>query len=199
MRASEIMTRSVVTVRAETSVRLAAQLLTDHGIASMPVLDDDDRVIGIVSEADLIRDRMPLDPRSHLRPEAHQQPDPARLVRDVMTDTVICLGGNADTADVAALMLDNNLRAVPIVDGGNLVGIVARRDLLRTLTRDDGAIRAEVLERLDDYAGESGRWAVDVDNGIVTIRGHFDDDAQERVVTVLARTAPGAIRVHTHR
>jgi CBS-domain-containing membrane protein len=189
MRACEIMTQSVVTVRAETEIQHAAQLLAEHGITSLPVLDDDHGLIGIVSEVDLIRDRMPRDPRSHLRPDTSEQPDPARLVRDVMS---------ADTADVAALMLEHNVRAVPIVDGAKVVGIISRRDLLRTLIRDDAAIAADVDRRLDDYAGERGRWAVEAENGIVTIRGRFDDEAQERVVSVLARTVPGAIRVHAH-
>jgi CBS-domain-containing membrane protein len=199
MRACEIMTRDVLSVHTDTEVQVAAELLSRHGITSLPVLDDDDRVVGIVSEVDLIRDRMPHDPRSHLRPETEdQEPDPAELVRDVMSDVVVCLGESADTADVAALMLDNNVRAVPIVDGAKLVGIISRRDLLRTLIRDDATVRAEVEQRLAGYAGERGRWSVDVENGIVTIRGHFDDDAQEHVVSVLARTVPGAIRVHTH-
>jgi CBS domain-containing protein len=197
MKASEIMTREVVTVHTATSVRHAATLLTERGITSLPVLDDDERVVGIVSEVDLIRDRMPHDPRSHLRPEAHEQPDPARLVRDVMSDVVVCLGENADVADVAALMLDNNVRAVPIVNGADLVGIVSRRDLLRTLLRDDDAIRTEVTRRLADYAGQSGRWKVDVNDGIVAIRGRFGGRTEE-IATVLARTVPGVVRVHTY-
>jgi CBS domain-containing protein len=197
MKASEIMTREVATVHTATSVRQAAELLTERGVTSLPVLDDDDRVVGIVSEVDLIRDRMPHDPRSHLRPEPHQQPDPARLVRDVMRDVVVCLGENADAADVAALMLDNNVRAVPIVDGARLVGIISRRDLLRTLLRDDNSIKSDLTQRLDDYAGVSGRWRISVDDGIVTIKGHFAG-AEEEIVTVLARTVPGVVRVHTH-
>lgn len=196
MQARDIMTRSVVTVRTSSSVQQAGVLMTERGITSLPVLDEDDRVVGIVSEADLIRDRMPHDPRSHLRPEPHEQPDPARWVHEVMSDTVICLGGGADTADLAALMLDNNLRAVPIIDGDHLVGIVSRRDLLRTLLRDDGAIGSEVSHRLDDYAGEVGRWTVAVDGGIVSISGHLDDQADQKIVTTLARTVPGVLRVH---
>ncbi len=198
MRAGEIMTRAVVTVQTDTSVQQAAALMAEHAITSLPVLDEDDRVVGIVSEADVIRDRMPHDPRSHLRAEPHEQPDPARHVREVMTPVVYCLGENADVADLAAVMLDNGVRAVPIVDGGRLVGIVSRRDLLRTLLREDAAIGSDVIHRLDDYAGERGRWEVAVDDSVVTISGPFDDDAQRDIVTVLARTVPGVIRVHTH-
>ncbi|PZS15463.1 MAG: CBS domain-containing protein [Pseudonocardiales bacterium] len=199
MRAREIMTRSVVTVRSDTTVQHAAALLSEHGITSVPVLDEDDRVIGILSEVDVIRNRMPHDPRSHLRPETHQRPDPGHLVRDVMNNIVICLGENADIADLAALMLDNNLRAIPIVDGAHLVGIVSRRDLLRTLIRDDDLVRAEVVQRLDDFAGEGARWKVAVDEGVVRIAGHFDDASQRESVMALARTVPGVLRVQTDR
>jgi osmotically-inducible protein OsmY len=57
-------------------------------------------------------------------------------------------------------------------------------------------IAADVLQRLDDYASEPGRWAVTSHDGVVTISGHFDNAAQEQIATVLARTVPGVIRVH---
>ena len=197
MQARDVMTRTVITVRAQDSVRHSAELMASHAITSLPVLDGDDRVVGIVSEADLIRDRLPTDPRSHLRPRTTPQRDPARRVSEIMTTTVICLSETADTADLAAVMLDNNVRAVPIVGGAHLVGIVSRRDLLRTLLRPDEATVTELTTRLDEYAGEAGRWQVGVDDGVVCISGRFRDAAQEKVVTSLARTVPGVLRVHT--
>jgi CBS domain-containing protein len=196
MKASEIMTRNVVTVHPAIPVREAIALLAEHCITSMPVLDDDHNIIGIVSELDLLRERMPHDPRAHLRPEQDNRPDPARTVRDVMSDVVICAPENADSADLAELLVDNRVRALPVLRGGDLVGIVSRRDLLRILLRDDSAIRAEVQERLDAYAGESGRWRVDVDAGVVTVHGHFDDDRQRQIIDVLTRTVPAVVRVH---
>lgn len=199
MRADEVMTRAVVTVHADDSVQHAAALLTGHGITSVPVLDADGGVIGIVSEIDLIRNRMPHDRRSHLRREGLELEDPARLVRDVMSDMVICLPAAADLADIAELMLCHNVRAVPIVDAAGVIGIVSRRDLLRTLLRKDGDVSVEVCRRLDDYAGTTNRWRVAVTAGVVTVRGHFDDDGQREIVTVLARTVPGVSTVHLRR
>ena len=198
MKASEIMTRDVVTVRADTSAREAIALLARHHITSLPVLDDDRNVIGIVSEVDLLRNRVSHDPRAHLRPPHDEGHDPARTVRDIMTDTVICLSENADTADLADLFITNNVRAVPILRGADLVGIVSRRDVLSTLLRDDAVVRAEVQERLDAYAGESGRWRLDVEEGVVSVHGHFDDDRQRQTVSALAHTVPGVVRVHLH-
>lgn len=197
MRADEIMTAPVVTVRPDATVHQAALLMNEHAVTSLPVLDDDGNVVGIVSEVDLIRDRMPHDPRSHLRPESVASSEPGQFVDQVMSTTVVCLSGSADTADLAEVMLESNVRAVPIVEGGRLIGIVSRRDLLRTLLRDDTAIRSDVVHRLDDYAGEPGRWKVTVENGVVTVHGQFDDEAQREIVNVLARTVPGVTRVHT--
>lgn len=198
MQARDVMTRSVITVRGRDSIHRSAELMTTHRVTSLPVLDDDDRVVGIVSEADVIRDRMPSDPRSHLRPPTRPESDPSRQVWQVMTNTVVCLAPGADTADIAAVMLDDGVRAIPIVDGVQLVGIVARRDLLRTLLRPDAATTAELTDRLAEYSGEPGRWKVGIDDGVVSITGRFDDAAQERIVTGLARTVPGVLRVHTH-
>ena len=197
MKASEIMTRDVVVVHPDTTVRTAAERLTERGITSAPVVDDDGRVIGIVSEGDLIRGRMPHDVRSHLRPDDHPHADPPHLVGDVMSDTVVCMAETADTADLAGLMINSHVRAVPIVDGRRLVGIVSRRDLLRTLVRDDAAVRAEVCARLADYAGRPDPWHVDVNDGIVIVRGHFDE-GEQRIVDVLARSVPGVLVVHCH-
>ncbi|HLY34154.1 MAG TPA: CBS domain-containing protein [Jatrophihabitantaceae bacterium] len=197
MRAAEIMTRDVATVRPDTAVRHAIELMAEHSCTSLPVLDDDDRVVGIVSEVDLLRDRMPHDPRSHLRRDDSPQDDPARLVRDVMRDTVVCMPATADSADLAEVMLTNNIRAVPIVDGAMLVGIVSRRDVLRTLLRDDKAIATEVARRLEDYAGTPHRWDVQVQDGIVGIYGSFSSD-ESHIVEVLAHAVPGVVRVHCH-
>ena len=197
MRAAEIMTSPVVTVHPDESVHEAAALMSEHRVASLPVVDDDGRVIGIVSEIDVVRDRMPHEPRSHMRPlPPDPLTDPARRVRAVMTETVACVGEGADAADVAAIMSELRVRAIPVVDGSTIVGIISHRDLLRALLRPDAEIAEELAQRLDDLAGEAGRWRATVDDGIVRLKGTFDDDAQRNGVVALARTVPGVLRVH---
>ena len=137
MLAREIMTRSVVTVRTDDPAKLAAGLLAEHRITAMPVLDGAGRLIGMVSEGDLLAHRVAHDPRSHMRRDEQSQSDPAHTVGEVMSGTVVSLGPDADTASIAELMLDRGLHSVPIVDGGRVVGIVSRADLLRTLVRPD--------------------------------------------------------------
>jgi CBS domain-containing protein len=195
MKASEIMSRPVITATVDTPAREAIALLAEHHITSLPVVDDDGDVIGIVSEVDLLRARVPHDPRAHLLPH-HDVGDPPRIVGDVMSDAVVCLSENADAADLAQVLVDNRIRAVPILRGGDLVGIVSRRDVLRTLLRDDTAIFADVRERLASFAGEPDRWRVRVDEGVVTVRGKFSSDHEADAVTSLAATVPGVVRVH---
>jgi len=198
MKAGQIMTSPVLTVTRDVPAREAIALLASRGITSLPVVDEDGDVIGIVSEVDLLRSRVPHDPRAHMVPHRDSS-DPPRTVGEVMSDAVVCLSENADAADLAEVLVDNRIRAVPILRGGDLVGIVSRRDVLRTLVRDDEAIRAEVRERLAAYAGEPDRWRVSVTDGVVTVSGTWTDDRDRAAVTNLTTTVPGVVRVHVRR
>lgn len=195
MRARDIMTPNPVTVASDVPVRVAAAMLRKHAITSMPVVDAEGQVIGMVSEMDLLRGRLPHDPRASLRARS-DGPDPGRTVGEVMTDTVICMPDGADAADLAQAMVVNHIRAVPILRGGDLVGIVSRRDVLKTLLRDDSAIRADAMERLTEYEPDASRWDVEVTEGVITVTGHIDDDKEKRLIQALLRTVPGAVRVH---
>jgi CBS domain-containing protein len=194
MLAREVMTTPVVTVRPEDPVAVAAGILLDNDITAAPVVDDAGRLVGIVSELDLVRREIEADPRAHLRRIDLAEPPPPRVVADVMTRAVLALPATADVGDVVALMVDERVKSVPIVDGQRVVGIVSRRDVLRMLVRDDEAIRVEVERRVAEVAGEHAR-LVAVSEGIVTL-GATDDEASDTVAVLAARTVPGVIRVH---
>jgi CBS domain-containing protein len=87
-----------------------------------------------------------------------------------------------------------DVRSIPIVEGATVIGIVSLRDLLRTLVRDDDAIRADVVDRIADYRGPAGPWDVQVTDGAVLIVGDLHDDG--RAAIALARTVPGVGSVH---
>jgi CBS domain-containing protein len=193
MQARQIMTSPVLTVRSDTTVREAATLLLEHRVTAAPVLDAGGELIGIVSESDLVADRFVHDPRNQVRPVQDEPPGP-QTVGEVMTTPVIALGPSADAADLAQTMLGADVRSIPIVEGATVIGIVSRRDLLRTLIRDDDAIRAEVVDRIADYRGPAGTWDVQVTDGAVVIVGNLDDDG--RAAVALARTVPGVGSVH---
>jgi CBS domain-containing protein len=193
MQARQIMTAPVVTVRPDTTVRDAATLLLENRITAAPVLDTSGELIGIVSESDLVVDRFCHDPRNHAQP-IHDEPPGPQTVGEVMTTPVIALAPSADAADLAETMLGSDVRSIPIIEGATVIGIVSRRDLLRTLVRDDDAIRAEIVDRITDYKGPPGPWDVQVTDGTVLIVGDLHDDG--RAAVALARTVPGVSSVH---
>jgi CBS domain-containing protein len=135
------MTTPVITIDADARVIDAAEQLSANRITSMPVLDADRRLVGMISELDILRGRLAHDPRSHLRRDQHDMPDPDKTVRSVMTPVAVCL---TEFADIAETMVDGDMRAIPIVDGPHILGIVSRRDLLRTLVRSNETIAAEI-------------------------------------------------------
>jgi CBS domain-containing protein len=115
MTASEL-----VTVTPSTSVARATELLTEQRFTALPVVDDEDHLLGIVSEADLIHD--PLDGRRTGRP---------RTVAAAMTRDVVALPSNAPIRELYRLLAERGFRLIPIVRAGKLVGVVSRGDLLR--------------------------------------------------------------------
>lgn len=198
MHVRDVMTRDVVTVDLETPVSVAVSLLARHSFTALPVMGED-RLVGMVSESDLLRHELPPDRHDGrfggtIHEEEMVEPE---TVADVMTTPVVAVPEKTDTGEVASLMLDYDVRSVPVVEAGQVTGIVSRRDLIRMLVRDDEGIAREVRRRLDDYSGERDRWAVTVTEGEVTVHGSFEGDSERRVVEILVRTVPGVRIVRT--
>ena len=135
MLARDAMSSPVVTVGAWTPVETAVHLLVDNGFTALPVLDEDNRLVGIVTEADLLRNRMAPDPHRIGGFDGRRGQRRPQTVGDVMTTPVESLTPGADVADAAQIMVDERIRCLPIVDGRRVVGVLTRRDLLR-LTAD---------------------------------------------------------------
>ena len=197
MLVSEAMRTPVVCVHDDDPVHYAMELLLRHRIASVPVLDAADHLVGIVSEADLLRRRTGRDPRAHMIPVAEDAEDaeeqPPLRVDDVMTPRPLTVRPDADTAEAAQVLLDHGIRALPVVQGRRVVGVVARRDLLRAAARPDDAVEAEVRALLSTL-GDGHPWDVSVEDGVVTLQGPHSPQ-QQRVAAVLARTVAGVARV----
>lgn len=193
MLARDVMTRPVVTVGPGTPVRAAAALLGARGFTALPVVDGGAGLVGIVTEADLLRGRLRHDPRSTgSAADLDRGPAPA-TVGEVMTRPVVTVVPWTDLADVAARMAHDGIRSLPVVDGGELVGIVSRRDLVATLTRADAAIASEVRHRLEIAAG-AGRWTVAADGGVVTLHDAFADGQRAAADRHAARMIAAAVR-----
>lgn len=186
------MSQPVVTVRPDTTVKQAADLLARHGFTALPVVDDDEQVLGVVTEADLVAGRFPPDPRFR-RPDDDRRTTPPRLVGEVMTAPAETVGSGTDVAELATEMVQRRRRAIPIVDGERLVGIVTRRDLVKVLRRSDLDIAGDVRHHLTIFGG-AGRYAVVVRDGEATITDQYDDADDRHVAQVIAEAVPGVIR-----
>src|SRR3954447_13900148 len=184
MKARDIMTRPVVRVGPGTPVREAIVMLTEHCVAALPVVGEDDAVLGVFTEADALRSGV-----------AGKGPAPDVLVCSMMTAPAETVGLDTDVTEIARRMLGDRLRSIPVVDDGVLVGIVSRRDMLSPLVRQDDSISSHLNAQLSDYAGHRDRWTISVTGGMVTVRGTFHDEAERRVVTALAKTIYGVVGV----
>lgn len=143
MQAQDVMTTKVATIGAGATVREAAKLMLERGVSALPVLDEKERVVGIVSEGDLVR-------RQELGTETtgswwllaltegaarDYRKTHATAVRDVMTRPVIGVRPTASLKQIAKLMEERRIKRVPVLDSGRLVGIVSRADLVRQLAK----------------------------------------------------------------
>ncbi|MET9226188.1 CBS domain-containing protein [Lentzea sp. NPDC003310] len=194
MRTRDVMTTEVVIVTPDTAAREAARQLAEHGYTALPVVDATGTLVGVVSEAELLRDRLPQDPRwlVHGQPPKARRA-PADLVDEVMT-TPRTVTPNTDLAEVADLMLQHGIRSVPVVRDNRLVGIVTRRDLLKSISRADWIIEAEIRNRLG-MIGDPRRWVVQVSGGKMSIVDKMDNDTDRHVAEVLARAVAGVTDV----
>jgi CBS domain-containing protein len=194
MRVHDIMTSPVVTVQPETTLADLARLLIAHRISGTPVVDDAGTLVGMVTEADLVM-ALEVGPADRIQPATtepvtHTPP----TVADVMRTEVFVVEEQAPVSEVANIMVHRNVRRVPVVRDGAVVGVVSRRDVIGTLTRSDDEIAADVQELLDDVIQVLGRFRSSVVDGLVTLSGP-DDPKARHAATATARSVPGVIDV----
>ena len=130
MFARDVMSHPVLTFRLHTPARVAAAQLVSRGFVGAPVMTAEGVVLGIVTETDLLRGQV-LAATSRTRPD----PAPDTTVAEVMSPAPFVIKPDDDLTDVVELMLTRSVRSVPIIDDGHLVGIVSRRDVLRSMAR----------------------------------------------------------------
>jgi CBS domain-containing protein len=192
VRVDEIMSSPVVTVGVDDPLKDVAMLLVERGFGAAPVRDGEGRLVGILTEADLIRLELNPDPRRHAIPVPERPSAPPATAGEAMSAPVYAVPPETDVAEVARLMLERHVTRVPVVVGERLVGIVSRRDLLRVLARPDEVIGVD-LRRCLAQAAADARWQVRVTAGTAILRG--GPDAESHLVTTVARTIPGVVDV----
>jgi CBS domain-containing protein len=194
MRAEDIMTSPVIRVTPDTSIKEAAAILIQRKISALPVVNLENELVGVISEADLVVLETEPDPRRHAIPSRYRKKPIPRVVGEVMTRDVIAVPEDADVALVARLLLQHHLKSLPVVIGNDVVGIVARRDVLKVLARSDLEIHVELEDLLDEEIQMMGRFRATVADGIVTLIGPVDR-ASQRLAELLARSVAGVIDV----
>ena len=189
----ELMTPDPVVVTPETSIKEAISRLADMGITSMPVVDKHHKLRGIVSEADLIREVVPRDPRAQERPIEIEPLYPPHAVEDVYTRSAVSVHADDDVAIAVETMTALSAKSLPVLDDhGRLIGIVSRSDVVQALARTDDVIAADLDNLFEEL--DHGDWLVEVDEGVVDISGP-EGSAEHSLAVVVARTVPGVIEV----
>jgi CBS domain-containing protein len=226
MLAKDIMTTRVITVVDDTPVEELVRTLLKWKISAVPVVDANDRLVGIVSEGDLIHRADSgdheeyswwlssiFDPEEQARKYVKAR---GRLVKDVMTTPVVTADEQDSLAKIATLLEDQRIKRVPILRKGKLSGIVSRANLLHglaaspepadeatpvivgSISSDDEAIRATILNTLHNDIRATGAINVIVSSGVVDLWGGVETEAERRTIRVAAENAAGVSSVKDH-
>lgn len=186
----DVMTAPAITVAARTSAKDGLRMLDRHRVTALPVVDGDGRLLGVVSEADLLRDAVREDDRTHMIPHEHSRPEP-RTVEDVMTTLSLTVSPESDLSDAVEVMTTTAVKMLPVVERDRVVGVVSRSDVVHLLARSDDAIGAEIDELLRSAGLE---YQVDVEDGHVVLEGPSDPH-QQKVADVVAGSVTGVLSV----
>jgi CBS domain-containing protein len=200
------MTTEVVTVAPETSLKDVGALLVGHKIAGVPVCDADGHVLGVVSEADILWKELGLHEHpgglvDRILENAYGNAERASAVTaaEAMTAPAITVEQDATVAAAAELMVEHRVNRLPVVDGGQLVGIVARADLVRAFTRSDDEVEREISDDvlLHTLWVDPDSVSLVVFEGKVMISGEVENRTTAELVEAYIRRVPGVVSVHS--
>lgn len=213
MQAADVMTQNVITVSPDSEVREIASLLLEHGISAVPVVDDGGKVLGIVSEGDLMR-RVENDTNRRKswwlklfagHDAADYVKSHGRRAHEIMTRDPITIEGDMPLHKISRLLEKHHIKRVPVLQAGKLVGIVSRSNLLRgfsvvateaSVTADDREIREAILKEVDDNTGVLvDRINVMVSDGKVQLWGLVENQQEKMAVQVAAENTAGVKEV----
>jgi len=225
MRAMDVMTTDVITVDPEMTVQNLATRLAERGISGAPVIDGAGKLVGIVSEGDLLHRteigaarRHRVRRRSwwldHYASEVAREyiKDHGRAVKDIMTTDVAVVDEDTDIADVAALLEAKRVKRVPVMRDGKVVGIISRANIVRAVGAtkgaaprtgedDDRSIRTQLLTELNRENWASSVWPEDVivRDGVVHFWCSEDEPSEKRqALRVAAETIAGVRGYQEH-
>lgn len=202
----DVMTRDVITVGTDTSFKEIARRLDENNVSAVPVLDEEGRLVGVVSEADLLykegyRDRGGKRRRATVVGRLRRALAKAAggTARDVMTSPAVTIGPDATLAEAARYMATRGVKRLPVVAGGHLIGIVSRADLVSAFLRTDVAIAEEIEQLLASHVllTEDGSINVQVRDGVVTLTGELGRRSSVEIAERLTREVDSVVDVQT--
>jgi CBS domain-containing protein len=219
MQARDVMVFPVITVGKNATVREVASILLKERISAVPVVDTADKVVGIVTESDLMHRAEAGTERAYswwlhfLTDDATIAADyvksHAAKVQDVMTSDVVTAAPETPLHEIATLLEERRIKHVPIVDkDSNLVGIVSRANLIQAvasarpkleMTLPDSTIRQQLLGEVKKHSwAHAHNLSVTVTNGIVDLWGYADSGEERQAIRVIAEAVPGVTMVNDH-
>ncbi|WP_317440832.1 CBS domain-containing protein [Streptomyces collinus] len=199
---SDVMTQTVAAVGCRAPFKEIVQLMQDWQVSALPVIEGEGRVVGVVSEADLLpKEELRDDPDAsylQLRQPVDVAKAAALTAGDLMSSPAVTVRGGAALAEAARIMAHEGVKRLPVVDGaGLLAGLVSRADLLKVFLRDDEDIAEEVRREIAShlFPPPSSAVHVEVRDGVVTLTGRLADTALVPVAARLIRAVEGVVDV----
>jgi CBS domain-containing protein len=198
----DVMSTHVIAVRKDASYKDMAAMLHEQRVSAFPVVDGDNKVIGVVSEADLLTKEalegtVPGMLQSIIRQREHARAN-AVTAAELMTKPPVTIGPDESVTQAARLMYSRRVKRLPVTnDDGTLIGIVSRADVLSVYSRPDADIRHEVIHDviLGLFLCDPAHFTVTVTDGIVTIDGVPETDLIGRDIIDAARHVEGVVAV----
>jgi len=175
----DVMSTNVIAVHQDAPYKEMATTLHEQRVSAFPVIDDDNKVIGVVSEADLLTKQalegtVPRTMNLSLTTGSMRSRTNAVTATDLMTKPPVTIGPDETVTHAARLMFDRRVKRLPVVSAdGTLIGIVSRADVLSVYSRPDSEIGRQVTKNLilDTFLSDPARFTVTVNDGVVTIEG----------------------------
>ena len=196
----DVMTAEVVAVRRDATFKELAAVLRRYRVSALPVVDDAGRVIGVVSEADLLAKEALADPG--VMAEVLHRKDVRKAegltAGDLMTSPPVTAAPEDPIGQAARMMHFMRVKRLPVVNsGGQLVGIVSRSDVLAVFDRPDEDIRTEIVDTMlvHEFLIDPRQFRVTVESGVVTMEGTPETAALGRALVRKARHVPGVVAV----
>jgi len=202
MHVLDAMTTDVLTIGPDDSLKGAARLMLARGVSGLPVIDADNKLVGIVTEADFVRQEAErsLHARRRLLATVFGDGDArehGETVRDVMTASPLVVTADARIAEAARVMNERGVKRLPVVDSeGSLIGIISRADIVAAYVRPDDviedAVREDIIKRV--LMIDPANLEVSVDDGVVSVKGQVDNRVDAQILEELTWRLEGVVR-----